>query len=101
MQITNQKTLKESQYKTSKNLKARIRLHEKYGTNIYPWHRWVFDQLKVDPGMKILDIGCGPADFWFENSSRVSAEVPVILMDLSVGILTQAAKRLCGWYSFY
>lgn len=101
MQITDQKLLKESQYKTSENLKARIRLHEKYGTNTYRWHRWVYDQLQIDAGSRILEIGCGPADFWFENSSRTSAEVPVILMDLSVGMLTEAAKRLRGQNSFY
>jgi hypothetical protein len=33
------------QYKTASNLNARIRLHQRFSTNPYGWHRWVFDQI--------------------------------------------------------
>ena len=47
MRIKDQVYLKEHQYKTPANLKARINLHRKFGTNPYGWMRWVLDQLNL------------------------------------------------------
>jgi hypothetical protein len=32
------------QYRDSANLDARVQLHERFSTNRYGWHPWVFDQ---------------------------------------------------------
>jgi hypothetical protein len=35
------------QYRTTQNLDARIRLHQRFSMNAYGWLPWVFDQLEL------------------------------------------------------
>jgi ubiquinone/menaquinone biosynthesis C-methylase UbiE len=94
--ISDQLYLKDSQYKTPSNLEARIALHKLYGTNPYGWHKWVFDQLHLSPGMRVLEIGCGSALLWEENLQRLPENVGIIASDLSAGMVQQTAKLLAG-----
>ena len=58
--LNDQQHLLTGQYKDSGNLEARFQLHERYSTNKYGWHRWVFDQLRVPRDGRVLELGCGP-----------------------------------------
>ncbi len=82
------------QYRDASNLGARITLHERFGTNAYPWQRWVFDGLKVPPDARVLELGCGPGNLWSENPDRVPAGWSVTLTDASPGMLSEAEGRL-------
>ncbi|MEO6888365.1 MAG: transposase [Ktedonobacteraceae bacterium] len=53
----NQQYLLDKQYNTSANLTARIQLHERFSTNPTDWYRWVFDQLAIPPGSRVLELG--------------------------------------------
>ncbi len=44
------------QYQNAKNLNARIQLHQRFSTNKYGWHRWVFDQFSFPPQSRILEL---------------------------------------------
>lgn len=88
------KYLREQQYKTPKNLNARVSLHQRFRTNPYPWHRWVFDQMRPVPSAKIADIGCGPAYLWAENLERIPAGWSLQLLDLSFGMVASARESL-------
>ena len=44
-------------YKDKKDLECRINLQEKYGTN--DLNQWILKKLKLQPGDRVLDIGCG------------------------------------------
>ncbi len=91
--ITDQEYLKNEQYRTDANLRARIALHRKYGTNPGSWFRWVFDRLPVAPDAVILEIGCGPGDLWYENRDRTGQALTVLLGDLSTGMVKAAREK--------
>ncbi len=92
--FSDQQYLKEQQYKTQDNLQARINLHIRFGTNPYSWPRWVFDQLDILSGQRILELGCGPADLWNENRDRIPPATEILLADLSIGMVKRAHQKL-------
>ena len=93
--FTDQKYLKGEQYKDSSNLDARVALHQRFSTNSYGWHSWVFDNLLTLPeNAKILELGCGPGYLWKENMSRIPAGWSITLSDLSPGMLDAAWRNL-------
>lgn len=92
--IANQEYLRTQQYRTADKLRARIQLHRLFGTNHYPWQRWVFDQLRLEVGQRVLELGCGPGDLWRENLERIPAGVHVVLSDLSAGMLQTAGQAV-------
>ena len=89
-----------AQYKTPQNLNARIKLHKRFSTNQYPWTHWVYDQLRLAPGMQVLEIGGGPGGLWQENRHRLSPKVSVTFTDQSTGMIAQALAELTGLPQF-
>src|SRR5690606_3766870 len=82
------------QYKTPRNLNARIQLHKRFSTNPYPWPKWVFDQLRLAPGMQVLEIGGGPGGLWQENRDRLLPRINITFTDQSPGMIAQAIATL-------
>ena len=82
------------QYRTDVNIQKRISLHERFSLNKYGWHRWVFDQLIIRPGSKILELGCGPANLWQENLDRLPSNCEILLTDFSEGMVEKAKQNL-------
>jgi SAM-dependent methyltransferase len=82
------------QYKTPRNLNARVQLHKRFSTNPYAWPHWVFDHLRLAPGMQVLEIGGGPGGLWQENRHRLSPEVEIFFTDQSTGMIAQAISAV-------
>ncbi len=85
-----------SQYKDATNFNARINLHRRFSTNKYGWHRWVFDQFKLDEGSELLELGCGPGLLWLSNRHRIPASWQITLTDFSPGMLQVARQQPGG-----
>jgi SAM-dependent methyltransferase len=84
------------QYRNADNLIARMALHRRFSTNPYGWLRWVFDQFRLSPHCRILEIGCGTGDLWRENLDRIPAGWEITLSDFSAGMVDQANRNLSG-----
>lgn len=83
------------QYATDANLRARITLHQRFSTAREDWHRWLFDRVAPDPNARILEVGCGPAEFWKRNLDRIDPSWELTLTDLSPGMIG-AAREVLG-----
>ncbi len=80
------------QYQNSSNIAARIRLHSQYSSNPQGWFPWLFEQCQIQDGMKILEIGCGNAQFWTENLQRLPQTISVMLSDISEGMIREIRR---------
>ncbi len=93
--FTDSQYLKDNQYRDSKNLDARVIIHQRFSTNPYGWFIWVFDRLLTLPkDARILELGCGHANLWRENADRIPAGWKVTLSDLSSGMVDASWRNL-------
>lgn len=92
--LTDQAYLQTDQYKDASNLNARIQLHQRFSVNKEGLHRWVFDQLDLPPTSRILELGCGSGQLWWENRDRLPPDWTLVLSDFSAGILQEARHKL-------
>ena len=92
--FTDQAYLREQQYRDDSNLRARIELHRRFSTEEQPWHRWVFERLDFPADAQILEMGCGPAELWFQNLDRIPEGWTLTLADLSPGMVDEARRAL-------
>ncbi|MCB8976172.1 MAG: methyltransferase domain-containing protein [Ardenticatenaceae bacterium] len=86
--------LQKNQYRDSRNLDARAALHRQFSTAVTDWQPWVFDLLKLEPGMRVLECGCGPGWLWRQNVERIPAGCHITLTDLSPGMVAEAEAAL-------
>ncbi|MBO5352612.1 MAG: methyltransferase domain-containing protein [Lachnospiraceae bacterium] len=88
-----EKSLK-TQYQDASNISARIRLHRDFSVNEQGWFPWIFEQCRVQSGMRVLEIGCGNGALWTENSGHLPERVEVVLSDISEGMLRDARRAV-------
>lgn len=86
--------LQRNQYRDSSNLAARAALHRQFSTAVTGWQPWVFDLLALEPGVRVLECGCGPGWLWRENVHRLPANCHITLTDLSPGMVAEAEAAL-------
>lgn len=88
------KYLREVQYKDPSNLDARASLHQRFSRNRQGLHRWIFDYLLKHADGRILELGSGPGHLWRRNLDRIPISFPIILSDLSHGMIAAARREL-------
>jgi ubiquinone/menaquinone biosynthesis C-methylase UbiE len=83
-----------AQYKDASVLNTRMQIYKLFSTNPESWHRWAFGQLRLAPGSRILELGCGKGNLWLENRDRIPDGWEVALSDFSPGMLRDAQVYL-------
>ncbi|MCB8943239.1 MAG: class I SAM-dependent methyltransferase [Ardenticatenaceae bacterium] len=90
----NPDNLRRDQYKDASNLDARVALHSQFTISAQPWQTWVFDQIALQPGERVLECGGGPGWLWRENLDRLPADCHITFTDLSEGMIAEAQTAL-------
>lgn len=85
-------TLQE-QYKTTKNIDARVRLHKECSLNPMGWFPWVFSQCDLSESCHILELGCGNGALWCDNTERIPKGAHITLTDISEGLLEETRMK--------
>lgn len=84
----------QEQYKTTKNIDARVRLHKECSTNPMGWFPWVFSKCELHEGAVVLELGCGNGALWSDNASRLPRRARITLTDISEGLLEETRLKL-------
>lgn len=92
--LTGMESSLKNQYQNASNISARINLHSLYSQNPQGWFPWICEQCRIEPGMEILEIGCGDGTLWKENLSKLPAHVHITLSDISEGMLRDARRAV-------
>ncbi len=83
----------QEQYSTSVNLQKRINIHD-YNTNNEKFMHWVFRNMRLKPGAKILELGCGTGLLWCDNVQNLPEDIHLTLTDRSEGMLKQTKDNM-------
>jgi trans-aconitate methyltransferase len=78
------------QYATDSNLRARIDLHQRFSTRDEDWHRWLYEQIAIPDGARVLEVGCGSAELWKKSLDRLDPSWQLTLSDQSAGMIDSA-----------
>ena len=92
--LTGMEKAVKKQYQNATNISSRIRLHRLYSKNKKGWFPWIFDQLNLKDGMKVLEIGCGNGMLWEENDYQIPRTIMINLSDVSEGMLRDARRNV-------
>ena len=93
--LTGMESSLKNQYQNASNISARINLHSLYSQNPQGWFPWICEQCRIEPGMEILEIGCGDGTLWKEKPFKNSRHnVHITLSDISEGMLRDARRAV-------
>ena len=96
IELTSMENSLNRQYQNASNVSARIRLHRLYSVNTQGWFPWLFEQMHLRSGMKILELGCGNGALWVENVGKIphGKGTKIVLSDISGGMLQDASRAI-------
>ena len=90
MALVNDANVMKVQYASDANLNVRMALHQKYSVQKQPFGEWIMQHYGIQPGMRVLELGCGNGSMWKEPDSYLPDDAELILTDFSEGMLNAA-----------
>ena len=88
-----------NQYATSQRLETRISIHEKYSRNKQPFAAWILSHYRLQPGERVLELGCGTGSMW--RGVSLPEGCRVTLTDISPGMLETGRSNTAHLHADY
>ena len=82
------------QYGDTSKLDIRIALHQRYSTNQQPFGDWIMEHYHIQPGMRVLELGCGTGNMWHEAAKWLPRDATLTLTDFSEGMVEAAMANV-------
>ena len=82
------------QYGDTSKLDIRIALHQRYSTNQQPFGDWIMEHYHIQPGMRVLELGCGTGNMWKQADRWLPQDATLTLTDFSEGMLEAAMANV-------
>lgn len=92
--LTGMEKSMKNQYQDASNISARINLHSLYSQNRQGWFPWIFEQLELKEGMRILELGCGDGTLWNIDRDKIPNQIEIDVSDISDGMLRDARRTI-------
>ncbi|WP_240837763.1 class I SAM-dependent methyltransferase [Acidaminobacter sp. JC074] len=89
----NNKGFVKEQYKDDTGLLIRKKIHEKYSANKQGFGNWLFEIIDLPSEGRILELGSGNGDFWFNNFHQLNDSVQLTVSDFSNGMVGKMKKK--------
>ncbi len=83
-----------AQYASPERHDIRRALHQRFTIADIPYSDWLLDRIGLEPGMRVLDIGCGSGDLW--DYRPLPSDLFITMADASDGMLDAARERTKG-----
>lgn len=82
------------QYGDTSKLDIRIALHQRYSTNQQPFGDWIMEHYHIQPGMRVLELGCGTGNMWRDAARWLPQDAALTLTDFSEGMVEAATNTV-------
>lgn len=92
--ITNMEKSLVEQYKNAANIDIRIELHKRFSQNHQTWFSWIYQQLQLESGEEVLELGCGNGQLWLESASIIPQNMTLCLTDISEGVISDVKQKV-------
>ncbi|MBR5546782.1 MAG: methyltransferase domain-containing protein [Clostridia bacterium] len=91
--MNDQESIKQ-QYASADGLQIRRMLHQKYSINKQPYDEWISEHYRIQPGMNVLELGCGTGVSWADAKRWLPDSASLLLTDFSEGMLKTARSNV-------
>lgn len=100
IQLSNKDELIAEDYKSSKNLEARIKLHKQCSIATQDWFSWLYNEIDFKSVNRLLEVGCGNGQLWKSGRPNLRNR-EIYLSDISEGMMDEVKLELGDDYSYF